>query len=174
MTAIYADEVSQMQVGKIVLPFLVSNITNFFKRLFYSYVLRNFSVASLYFLVGVSLTLFGVIRGAQAWMMSVADGKAATSGQVMLAPCRSWWACRCCLASWPTTSRASRGLDLAAPLAPTTVLRTRSLIMSPQNFLLCLGFSFALPAGQMLFKWGADYSKGIDGGFIQKVAFNYP
>lgn len=46
--------------------------------------------------------------------------------------------------------------------------------MSPQNFLLCLGFSFALPAGQMLFKWGADYSKGIDGGFIQKVAFNYP
>lgn len=46
--------------------------------------------------------------------------------------------------------------------------------LSPQNFLLCLGFSFALPAGQMLFKWGADYSKGIDGGFVQKVVFNYP
>lgn len=85
MTAIYADELSQMQVGKIVLPFLASNITNFLKRLFYSYVLRNFSVASLYFLGGVPLTLFGVIRGVQAWTMSVADGKAATSGQVMLA-----------------------------------------------------------------------------------------
>lgn len=48
------------------------------------------------------------------------------------------------------------------------------MTLSPQNFLLCLGFSFALPAGQMLFKWGADYSKGIDGGFIQKVVFNYP
>jgi drug/metabolite transporter (DMT)-like permease len=46
--------------------------------------------------------------------------------------------------------------------------------LSPQNFLLCLGFSFALPAGQMLFKWGADYSKGIEGGFVQKVVFNYP
>lgn len=42
------------------------------------------------------------------------------------------------------------------------------------NFLLCLAFSLALPAGQMLFKWGADFSHGIEGSFIRKVAFNYP
>jgi glycosyltransferase involved in cell wall biosynthesis len=85
MTAIYADEVSQMQVGKIVIPFLAANLTNFIKRLFYNYVLRNFSVASLYILGGVPLTLFGVIRGASAWVNGVADGRPATSGQVMLA-----------------------------------------------------------------------------------------
>jgi hypothetical protein len=43
-----------------------------------------------------------------------------------------------------------------------------------KDMLLCLGFSFALPAGQMLFKWGADYSRGIQGNFIAKVIFNYP
>lgn len=85
MTAIYANEISQMQVGKIVLPFLVANIRNFFKRLFYSYILRNFSVASLYFLGGAPLTLFGVVRGVSAWTKGIADGQPATSGQVMLA-----------------------------------------------------------------------------------------
>ena len=43
-----------------------------------------------------------------------------------------------------------------------------------KDMLLCLGFSLALPAGQMLFKWGADYSRGIEGNFIAKVIFNYP
>jgi len=85
MTAIYANEVSQMQVGKIVLPFLAANIVNFHKRLFYNYVLRNFSVASLYFLGGGPLTLIGIIRGAHAWVNGIADARPATSGQVMLA-----------------------------------------------------------------------------------------
>jgi dolichol-phosphate mannosyltransferase len=85
MTAIYADEVSQMQVGKIVLPFLAANIVNFHKRLFYNYVLRNFSVASLYFLGGGPLTLIGMIRGVRAWVAGISDGRPATSGQVMLA-----------------------------------------------------------------------------------------
>jgi len=85
MTAIYADEVSQMQVGKIVLPFLAANIVNFHKRLFYNYVLRNFSVASLYFLGGGPLTLIGMIRGVRAWVNGIADAHPATSGQVMLA-----------------------------------------------------------------------------------------
>jgi len=85
MTAIYADEVSQMQVSKIVLPFLAANLSNFLKRLFYNYVLRNFSVASLFFLGGAPLTLIGMIRGAKAWANGIADARPATSGQVMLA-----------------------------------------------------------------------------------------
>lgn len=85
MAAIYANEVSQMQVGKIVVPFLAANVTNFHKRLFYTYVLRNFSVASLYFLLGGPLVLFGVLMGVRGWSASVAVGQAATAGKVMLA-----------------------------------------------------------------------------------------
>lgn len=85
MAAIYGDEVSQMNVGKIVLPFLGANLSNFFKRLFYTYLLRNFSVASLYFLMGLPLIGIGVFAGVEGWTMSVAVGRTATSGQVMLA-----------------------------------------------------------------------------------------
>jgi dolichol-phosphate mannosyltransferase len=85
MAAIYGDEVSQMDVGKIVIPFFAYNVTNFLKRLFYTYLLRNFSVASLYFLFGVPLTLFGVLFGAQRWIDAVSDARPATSGQVMIA-----------------------------------------------------------------------------------------
>lgn len=46
--------------------------------------------------------------------------------------------------------------------------------MTLKDMLLCLSFSFVLPAGQMMFKWGSDYSRNIEGGFIAKVAFNYP
>lgn len=85
MAAIYGDEVSQMEVGKIVLPFFGYNVANFFKRLFYTYVLRNFSVASLYFLIGVPMTLFGFAWGIERWIEAVADSRPATSGQVMMA-----------------------------------------------------------------------------------------
>lgn len=85
MAAIYGDEVSQMDVGKIVIPFFFSNVSNFLKRLFYTYLLRNFSVASLYLLIGAPLTLFGLAFGAVRWIDAVSDARPATSGQVMFA-----------------------------------------------------------------------------------------
>jgi drug/metabolite transporter (DMT)-like permease len=39
---------------------------------------------------------------------------------------------------------------------------------------LCLAFSLALPAGQVLFKLGAEQTRRIDGGVIAKVALNLP
>lgn len=43
-----------------------------------------------------------------------------------------------------------------------------------KDVLLCLGFSVALPLGQMLFKLAADHSRTIQGGLIQKVILNPP
>ena len=74
-----------MDVGKIVIPFFFSNVSNFLKRLFYTYLLRNFSVASLYLLIGVPLTVFGLLFGAARWIDAVSDSRPATSGQVMFA-----------------------------------------------------------------------------------------
>ena len=39
---------------------------------------------------------------------------------------------------------------------------------------LCLAFSLALPAGQVLFKLGAEQTRRIDGGVIAKVLLNLP
>jgi uncharacterized membrane protein len=39
---------------------------------------------------------------------------------------------------------------------------------------LCLAFSLALPAGQVLFKLGAEQTRRIDGGLVAKVMLNLP
>lgn len=32
----------------------------------------------------------------------------------------------------------------------------------------------AIPAGQVMFKWGAEYSRSIEGSFLTKIVLNYP
>ena len=67
------------------LPFLLGNIANFAKRVFYSYFLRDFSIASLELVAGFSLVLFGIVFGLWGWTASIATGQPATTGTVMLA-----------------------------------------------------------------------------------------
>jgi glycosyltransferase involved in cell wall biosynthesis len=81
MTAVYADERSNLKIRKEVLPFLVRNLRNFGKRIFYTYFLRDFNVASLEILFGVVLAVFGVFFGVFNWGVD----KPATAGTVMIA-----------------------------------------------------------------------------------------
>ncbi|WP_293905329.1 hypothetical protein [Phenylobacterium sp.] len=46
--------------------------------------------------------------------------------------------------------------------------------LSPKDLALCSVFAVALPLGQMLFKWGAVYDKGLTGPFLLRVTQNYP
>ncbi len=46
--------------------------------------------------------------------------------------------------------------------------------LSGLDLALCLAFALALPAGQVLFKLGAEQARRIDGGVIAKVALNLP
>jgi len=85
MTAIYADEESGLHVRRVFLQFLGGNMGNLFKRVFYSYFLRGFSIASLELLIGLLFLLFGVVFGAQSWAVSIRTGLPATTGTVMLA-----------------------------------------------------------------------------------------
>jgi glycosyltransferase involved in cell wall biosynthesis len=80
MMAIYADEKSNLKIGRVVLPFLWRNLHNFGKRLVYNYFLRDFNVASLEILFGVILILFGSIFGIVHWGID----KPATAGTVMI------------------------------------------------------------------------------------------
>jgi glycosyltransferase involved in cell wall biosynthesis len=85
LDSVYGAEVSNLAVRRVAFEFLVKNLGNFFKRLFYNYFLRNFSVASLELLAGCIFLPFGVIFGAIQWSVSLTSGVTVSAGTVMLA-----------------------------------------------------------------------------------------
>jgi drug/metabolite transporter (DMT)-like permease len=46
--------------------------------------------------------------------------------------------------------------------------------MSPKDVALCSVFAVALPLGQAMFKWGANYDARLTGPFLLRVIQNYP
>lgn len=85
MTAHYADEESNLNIRAVIPEFLLKHCKNAGKRFFYRYILRDFSLATLEFLMGIVLTLFGGIYGATRWYESAQGGIPVSAGGVMLA-----------------------------------------------------------------------------------------
>ena len=85
MRAIYDDEESNLSIKKVALEFPSLYIMSFFKRLFYNYFLRDFNGASLEFVVGIMLLLFGASWGGYHWYSSILNQVEATTGTVMIA-----------------------------------------------------------------------------------------
>ncbi len=85
MKANYGDEQSNLSIKKIIVSFLFKHFQNTFKRIAYNYYLRDFSFASIMLFMGLALTSFGVIYGANAWLDSVYQNKFSSSGVVMIA-----------------------------------------------------------------------------------------
>ena len=84
MAAQYGNETSGLRVSRVLVPFLLGNIVNYFKRIFYEYFLRGFSIASVELIVGACLLAFGLIFGIDEWVTSVKSGVPATAGTVIL------------------------------------------------------------------------------------------
>lgn len=85
MRARYGKEQSGLSVRRALPEFAWRHAVNFAKRLFYNYFLRGFSVASVEWVLGPALLMFGVYFGVVEWLASVRTGVAATAGTVMLA-----------------------------------------------------------------------------------------
>lgn len=85
MRAVYAGETSSLKVGEVWTEFLFKNLRNLVKRIGYNYFLRGFSIASIEVLVGLPLSIFGVVFGAIKWAHSNATGVPVTAGTAMLA-----------------------------------------------------------------------------------------
>jgi glycosyltransferase involved in cell wall biosynthesis len=85
MDAKYGHEVSNLKIKNVIGEFLLKQIRNFHKRIFYNYYLRDMSLASIELPLGVSLFLFGTIFGAYKWVDSLHFGHASSAGTVMLA-----------------------------------------------------------------------------------------
>ncbi|MDE2407756.1 MAG: glycosyltransferase family 2 protein [Xanthomonadaceae bacterium] len=84
MDAQYGDEVSNLSIGKVLPEFLFKHVRNTGKRIFYNYYLRDLTAASLELLLGAMLLLFGVGYGSWHWWQSLATGKTAATGVIML------------------------------------------------------------------------------------------
>jgi glycosyltransferase involved in cell wall biosynthesis len=85
MDALYADEVSNLRIGKVLPEFLGKHLRNTLKRIFYGYFLRDVSVASLELVCGLALLLFGGLYGGWHWWQSLSTGQTAATGVIMLA-----------------------------------------------------------------------------------------
>ncbi len=85
MHARYGEEKSNLQIHKVILPFLLGHLRNAVKRIFYTYFLRDFNIATLELLAGLALTVFSLVFGISAWSDSVASGVPSSAGTVMLA-----------------------------------------------------------------------------------------
>lgn len=85
MHARYGDEVSNLKVGRIVTEFMFKHARNLVKRIFYSYYLRDISIASLELPMGLLMFAFGLVFGIYSWVQSASYGVPTTAGTVMLA-----------------------------------------------------------------------------------------
>jgi dolichol-phosphate mannosyltransferase len=84
MSATYADEESNMNIGSEIPIFMAKNTSNFFKRILYNYFIRDFSYASLELVVGTILILFGSIYGGINWIGHTRADSFASAGTVMI------------------------------------------------------------------------------------------
>lgn len=85
MRAVYGDEPSSLSPIKVLLPFFRGNMRNFFRRVLYTYFVRNFSAASLELLFSIPLLLIGLIYGLSHWIEGLHSGHMTAPGVVMAA-----------------------------------------------------------------------------------------
>ena len=85
MPARYHDEISSLSTLKSLFEFSYYLIHGMLRRLWLQYFVMDFSIASLYFIIGFVLCLFGGVWGVYAWQKSNLTHIAATTGTVMIA-----------------------------------------------------------------------------------------
>lgn len=84
MDAKYGEEVSNLKISRVVGEFFLKHVRICFKRIFYTYFLRDVSVASIELPLGAGMFTAGIIFGAIHWLESARTGVAASAGTVML------------------------------------------------------------------------------------------
>lgn len=85
MDAIYGSEKSGIRIHKIIPEFIAKHSVRALKRIYYSYILRDFGLPGLQLLLGILLVGFGGLFGAVEWIHSSMSGVPATSGTVIVA-----------------------------------------------------------------------------------------
>jgi dolichol-phosphate mannosyltransferase len=84
MMSIYGDEKSSLSITRAIFEFYFKHIRNACKRFFYSYILRDASVATIELPLGISLLTFGISFSFMSWLQSGSTGIPNSPGTVML------------------------------------------------------------------------------------------
>ena len=84
MPAIYGDEKSNLKVRRAILEFPYKHLKNFIKRIFYSYYLRDFNLASVELPLGLSCMSFAIIIGLDSWLQGISEGTPTEPGTLVL------------------------------------------------------------------------------------------
>jgi glycosyltransferase involved in cell wall biosynthesis len=85
LPAVYAGEPSSLRIGRVAVRFPPKYACAMAKRVFYTYLLRDFNAGTLQLCLGALIGLAGVAIGAAYWMHSASTGVPTTSSQVMIA-----------------------------------------------------------------------------------------
>ena len=85
MPAIYADETSNLSIGKTLFSFPPKLIVAWIRRLHLSYFVYDFNICSLYLLVGLPSFLFGLVFGLVNWIHYASLGRPSPTGTIMVA-----------------------------------------------------------------------------------------
>ena len=85
MDSVYENEISNLSVLNTLLTFPYLHFNRMAKRIFYNYFLRNFNIASLYLILGLFLSIFGIWYGIDSWIELSSKDEIASAGTVMLA-----------------------------------------------------------------------------------------
>jgi len=85
MESFYGEEISNLLIAKVLPEFLIKNIRNTIKRIFYSYYLRSISIASFELPLGLLALGIGAGFGARSWIHSIESGISTPTGTIMLA-----------------------------------------------------------------------------------------
>jgi hypothetical protein len=81
----YGDEKSSLSVTRTLLGFPPRLLWGFLRRLFWRYFVHDFTVVSLFLLLGLPMLLFGVAFGAGLWVTYHDTDVYTPAGLVMLA-----------------------------------------------------------------------------------------
>ena len=84
MASRYGDEVSNLRIGAVIVPFALKHLRNFLRRILGQYFVRDFNAASLELVAGLVSLAFG-IGYALHYLATRTPGQAASAGVVMTA-----------------------------------------------------------------------------------------
>lgn len=85
LPATYGEEKSNLKILDSLFVFSRKHLNRIFRRIFYTYFLRDFNLGTIYGLSGAGFGILGVVFGSLHWWKSIESGVPATSGTVMLA-----------------------------------------------------------------------------------------
>lgn len=85
MPAIYADEQSNLSIGKTLFSFPPRLVAAWLRRLHLSYFVYDFNICSLYILVGLPSFLFGLVFGLCNWIHYASMSCPSPTGTIMVA-----------------------------------------------------------------------------------------